>query len=83
MFETIFTVYRTLHSFKEVRTVDSGQDYIVLFIPYIQPTTASSFTPTNVQILLIDLDLDSSGCIGPQYDAILICFELPPLLAPR
>jgi len=29
-----------------------------------------------------DLDLDSTGCIGPHSDAILICFELPPLLPP-
>ena len=24
-----------------------------------------------------------SGCIGPHFDCILICFELPPLLPPR
>jgi len=24
-----------------------------------------------------------SGCIGPHFDVILICFELPPLLPPR
>jgi len=50
-----FALYGTLHSdFKEMRTVDTGQDYIVLLLHCIQLTT-SSFTHTNVQILLIDI----------------------------
>jgi len=29
------------------------------------------------------LTLTPSGCIAPHSDAILICYELPPLLPPR